>query len=151
LSIKSQCGGAFCLQIDQKSWSRREKWKQSSADRLPLSLSLSRQAHANPKRYQNVNLEYLVFFTSVKRLITIHLKLPKGLKAARETIMKLFLKLIIKLIWFYQSICFCQWKRVNYYSCKTTQEVKKTQEKQMMKFYYKIIIKIFKKTRASVL
>jgi len=42
LSMKSQCGGALCLQIDQKSQSRREKRKQ--IERGPssaLSLSLS--------------------------------------------------------------------------------------------------------------
>jgi len=113
-------------------------------ERGPSSaLSLSRQAHANPKGYQNVNLEYLVFFTSVKGLITIHLKLPKGLKTARETIMELFSKFNNKVNLVLPEHLFLPVKkRVNYYSRKTTQEVKKTQEKQIMKIYYKIIIKI---------
>jgi hypothetical protein len=68
LSIKSQSGGAFCLQIDQKSQSRREKRKQ--IERGPSSarsLSPSRQAHANPKRYRTLKLEYLGFFYHCKR------------------------------------------------------------------------------------
>jgi hypothetical protein len=60
LSIKSQCGGAFCLQIDQKSQSRHEKRKQ--IERGPSSaLSISLDEHT-----QTLNLEYLVFFISVK-------------------------------------------------------------------------------------